>query len=510
MVVRMKKEEHFFDNDAHLNIVFCIAIILFAGLSFFKVFYSDGLFVDTLEHIRASYFIENGLLPYKDFFEHHNPLLWFMLAPLTKIFKRNLIIVDVVRTLSVVGYGVCIYLMYVINAKFLYGKKVAKYSTLLLLAVPVWHDIANIRPDIFMMICFLVALYLFYSYREKKNSMKLIVCYTLLSVSFLFLQKVLFLIAGFGVVNLWMLYKKEIRIKDFIAACVIGSVPLVLFGIYLLYEGIFADWFYYNFTFNTLMQKYYGHFQAVGISVRVLFIASLIIIFKQYANDEKALPVFVLTLFSGLSLFWFFPHPQYSIPYFLLASVYFGKFCEDIKIFEHKGLFILGMAFLLIAVLSSYPQRNEIKGHQYSMKTMAYINQIEKDKSIVPVTIMQYPIFTMPAHFYWFGYLSVAIVDVLYTPGKYFDFDAFLKEKRPDYIVYSIKMYGVILPERAILYHRDWFMKRNVIIFNKMKEHPELGSRLISIDADFWKIDEAWIKENYEQIKGTDVYKRKD
>lgn len=48
------------------------------------------------------------------------------------------------------------------------------------------------------------------------------------------------------------------------------------------------------------------------------------------------------------------------------------------------------------------------------------------------------------------------------------------------------------------------------MILKKMQKYPELRSRLISIDEDFWQIDKEWIKLNYTQIKDTTIYKRND
>lgn len=502
----MNKKELAFYN--YFDVIFRLAVISFIVLAFLKVFYSGGLFVDLIEHIRASYFIQKGLIPYKDFFEHHNPLLWFVLSPLTYMLEGNMIIIPLARTFSVLGYLTCIYITYVINKKFLYGKKVAEYSVLFLLAVPIWGDIANIRPDIFMMICFLCALYLFYGYMENKKVSKLIGCYTLLSVSFLFLQKILFPAFGFGLVNLWFLYKKKIKIKDMLMASAVALVPLLIFSVYLLYNGIFCDWFYYNFTFNSLLRDYYDGYQSVDMPLKVLFFASSLIIFKQYSNNEKTLPIFAATMFYALSLLYFFPHPHYAVPYFILASIYFGKFAQDIKIFSYKVPFILCMVILFFSIFGNYPKQEERDAVKKEFETAEYLNNIDSDKTVVPITFMSFPLFQLPLNYYWFGYHNVAIIDILYTPEKYFDLREFIKKTEPEYLVYYGQSQGVTLPENINLFHRSWFVKRNMQILKKMQEYPQLRSKLISIDADFWKIDMEWIKNNYTQIENTYIYKR--
>lgn len=503
------QKKNLFDSYKYFNILFYIAVSLFAALSIANI-KASGLLVDTLEHLRASFFIGSGLLPYKDFFEHHNPLLWFMLSPLTKMLYGNLVIVPLVRSLALLGYFLCIYLIYLINAKFIYGKKAALISTFVLISLPIWFDIINIRPDIFMMLCFLGALYLFYSYLENKKLLKLIVCYTLISISFLFLQKVLFLIFGFGLVNLWYIYKKELKIKDVIIASVVASAPLIIFCSYLLYNGIFDDWFYYNFTFNTIVHSYYDYHSLVAWTTKALFFISFIIIFKQYANDKKALPIFVLVVCAFFSLLYFFPYIHYAVPYFLLASVYFGIFFEDIKIFSHKILSILSILVLFFGILSNYSSVYDRKLYADTMKTMEDVNNIEPDKTVFLVTNLQYSIFRKPLNYHWFGFNNSAIIDVLNTVDKYFDFNEFLKENKPDYIIYSSLDNELILSEYGILDHRSWFIKRNKMILKKMQKYPELRSRFISINENFWQIDKKWIELNYTQIKDTTIYKRND
>src|SRR5437773_8119120 len=40
---------------------------------------------DEIEYFRAADWIRQGLVPYRDFWEHHTPLQWFVFAPLTAL-----------------------------------------------------------------------------------------------------------------------------------------------------------------------------------------------------------------------------------------------------------------------------------------------------------------------------------------------------------------------------------------------------------------------------------------
>ena len=55
---------------------------------------------DNIEHIHSSFLIAIGQVPYRDFFQHHNPLLWYIFAPLTKLFEYNSTISEVVCFIS--------------------------------------------------------------------------------------------------------------------------------------------------------------------------------------------------------------------------------------------------------------------------------------------------------------------------------------------------------------------------------------------------------------------------
>ena len=46
--------------------------------------------VDELEHLHATWCVAQGQLPYRDFFEHHTPLLYYLLAPIAALLKPEL------------------------------------------------------------------------------------------------------------------------------------------------------------------------------------------------------------------------------------------------------------------------------------------------------------------------------------------------------------------------------------------------------------------------------------
>ena len=45
--------------------------------------------VDETEHLHMSWLVSTGMVPYRDFFEHHNPLLWYVFAPISALFFNS-------------------------------------------------------------------------------------------------------------------------------------------------------------------------------------------------------------------------------------------------------------------------------------------------------------------------------------------------------------------------------------------------------------------------------------
>jgi hypothetical protein len=75
--------------------LYCICLLCWV------VAYSGSGDGDTLEHVHSSWLIYKGKIPYKDFFQHHNPLMWYIAAPFIGMFEYSLRAVDMANMLAV-------------------------------------------------------------------------------------------------------------------------------------------------------------------------------------------------------------------------------------------------------------------------------------------------------------------------------------------------------------------------------------------------------------------------
>ncbi|MBR1904550.1 MAG: hypothetical protein IJ824_05195, partial [Alphaproteobacteria bacterium] len=179
-------------------------------LIIYKAAVDYGFVWDQTEHLHAAYLVSIGQVPYKDFFEHHHPLLWYLLAPAMQWFYPSIKVVYFARFLALGFFAGCLWLLFVITDKFLFNRRSAVFTLLCLMSVPeLWNDIFNLRPDILMLLSVLGGLAFFFVYLRNQSVIYLILSYILQIVAFLFLQKAALTILGFGIANLWLLLQKK-------------------------------------------------------------------------------------------------------------------------------------------------------------------------------------------------------------------------------------------------------------------------------------------------------------
>jgi len=111
-------------KDLLTNFIFLQFICL--NISFIGFFVlKNFIHIDESEHLHCAWLISQGLIPFEDFWQHHSPLLWVLLAPLIGLLKP---------TAAVFGYSKVFCCIIFILSSWL-GWKIAK---------SIWGDKANL------------------------------------------------------------------------------------------------------------------------------------------------------------------------------------------------------------------------------------------------------------------------------------------------------------------------------------------------------------------------------
>ncbi|MCU0972010.1 MAG: hypothetical protein MUF57_09560, partial [Gammaproteobacteria bacterium] len=121
-----------------------VFLALTLALSIFRF-----LDADEMEHVHSTWHVLNGAVPYVDFFQHHHPLLWYLLAPVLALTGES------AHTIVVLRLG--FFLLVLATARATYtlalecraSREAAWLSVFLLLSMTTFVYVAiEIRPDV--------------------------------------------------------------------------------------------------------------------------------------------------------------------------------------------------------------------------------------------------------------------------------------------------------------------------------------------------------------------------
>lgn len=255
-------------------------LLLAANLAevIYGLFGSGQILTDDIEHLHASFLVFSGYIPYRDFFEHHHPLLWYILAPIIGILPHNTLLALYVGRLISLGVS-CLsgWFVYQISKRFFGGKTVALICLNLYFFGVIMSASAlyNIKPDIWMRCCFWGGLYYLFSYFRYIRFRDLQICALLFCSAFLFLQScILYFVPLFFTVA-YFLFKHPQHIKDFLLASIAPLGLLLLLYTLLHHTHAWDRYFELNWPYNLLLTKYLHAFPQ---TYRIAFFADLLLL----------------------------------------------------------------------------------------------------------------------------------------------------------------------------------------------------------------------------------------
>ncbi len=500
--------------EKHLILFLGGSLTAFGGLLVYKALVDAGFFGDQIEHLHAAYLVSIGQVPYSDFFEHHHPLLWYLLAPILHFFYPSLKVIFFSRFLALGLLAGCLWLLFAITDKFLFDRKTALLSVLCLLCFPkVLTDSMNLRPDTFMILTVLGGLYCFFAYMQNGRLRNLISSYLLWVISFLFLQKAIIIGVGFGVANLWLLYQKKMPWRDFLTAAGIAHLPLAGFAAWLTYHQIWGEYWWYNWTLNHLMTEYFSGYTEIHPWVQNLLWLEIILaayIYKRLAERMSIMQkVWLCCTLSAFGFtIWFMPHLQYLLSVVFLLAPFVGYFVKYIVTYPIKYLVLV--LCLVGNFIYMYPDYMDKRDFKIYMRTIQYFaDHLPQNAEFVGQTHEIFNIYYPNAHYYWFGFREVAMLDVLFNPAlKDFNIMRLIEQKKPQYLAYEW------VKDAAATRRFHWFAERNGTLIERIKKEPAKFRRFFNVTVppipSFWPVDDKYLLNNYENIKETHIWRRKD
>ena len=330
------------DDLAYGRLLLCTQILIMTLAAFRR-----GWIYDELECLRSGWFVAQGMIPYVDFFQHHHPFLYYLLAPFGFFFSAD----QYLFWGRGISLGFCfLSLLYTYKLGLLVYDQLTAFLTVSFFLC--WKMFAEsgfeVRPDTPQIALATAGTYYFFLFIKQRNQKKLLISAFCYSLSFLFLQKS-FMFPFFALLMLgYEWYYKQEKLSAILLWAVGYALPICLYWIFLIFQGHFWQYFVCNYLFNAEMAKSFTFARFMKMLVNEVFLpnAALWAFFFIGYSRSVTIPIRLLIsiLITGIismkidgAHYWIV-----ALPYFSLIGIQGMRF-----IFDHKtGYLILFLTFL--------------------------------------------------------------------------------------------------------------------------------------------------------------------
>jgi hypothetical protein len=405
---------------------------------------------DEFEHVHSAWYVANGYAPYADFFQVHHPLWWYLVAPVLLVLGYS---AHTVIALRVVMFGLTVAIAattYLIARRVTESTNSALLSVVLLLSMVMFLSKSlEIRPDVPQVLLGLISVYFLLSYLQTGRRQDVILAGLTASLSFLFLQKTVFLLIAYAIVLSFALLRRKISFRSAFLFAISFSLPVLFFLGYLLLSGAMSEYLVSNWLLHATHIEPYSPLRHVWrsfTSENALFWLLVPVSTGYVLLNRKTHSRLKTTAFLGAALLlsvWLLkrPHRQNFLLSIPLLCIPMAHFLESVAArFRRRGVCI-GVLVLLILVqplASLVPELRSSRNRDKQLERVDYVFNNTTESDLVYDGNIRFNLFRLDLHYFWFSvedkYPAQAYSRV--SKDKYGDYNIcdLIKSKHPLFI----------------------------------------------------------------------------
>ncbi len=315
-----------------------LALILFALAIRVPLVVYRGLGQDEAEHLHAAWAVAHGQVPYRDFWQLHPPLLYYLMAPIFTLMGEDLRIIYVGRGLMLLCIVLIMVQLYQI-ARACFDPLTGLLAVCLLsYALLWWRSAYEFRPDIPQTLLILVSLWRFMQAWTRRSRGEFLVAGALLGVSFWLLTKTLFPLVGLTLVFVLSAGLRRSRaalqhnLTNLLLFLTAFAVPVFLGAVLLWMAGAwpgFLKWavvgaFRYPAPFSAFpIMNLEVHFVFFELALVGLMLALARMVRAGAVDEVQLSPLLAGSVTAVIYLFMMpAPNAQSALPFLPLAAMY--------------------------------------------------------------------------------------------------------------------------------------------------------------------------------------------
>ena len=358
-----------------LYALFCVGLLVWVVVMSGS---GDG---DTLEHVHSAWLVSHGKIPYVDFFQHHNPLLWYIGAPFVRTFEYSLRAVDAVNMMTVFSTALSMFYIFRMHKDFL-TNKICGLIAAGFVAFP--HDslyTKDFKPDNYMAMSLIIGIYYLLKYLKEKRLYSLVVSYLLFFAAFMFTQKASLILVCIGCIVLYLLSQEKMTLKDCISAAALPVLIYVAFLTFLWSRDSLLFYFKANFELNSHIPAVFERRRFIYPSIETLLPVFLSLYALVKCVYGKSIYIKVVSIiFIGeflIRMYYFTPFVYYFAFLHGMASIMAGIAAADI-ISKKQWMIGLFMAyFIALGSIFAYKYSHRITvGDSYKYGASGFVLEL--------------------------------------------------------------------------------------------------------------------------------------
>ena len=285
--------------------------------------------LDELQHLHVAYCIRHGLVPYRDFFEHHVPWFHYLLSCLFPITGETVTTILLARW-TMLGLTLAnVYLTYRLGWQICKREIGLVAAVVLSCTVMFYEKTLEIRPDVPATTYWLAGLWAFLRAVETGRTRWYAISGLMLGGGVMFTQKVVFGLAGILPMLAWMLIDPRIardrwRGRSVLSFVLALAVPVLSTMLYFALEGGLEPFISFALLMNIRWTRelpastYLAQFLREDPVISVLGLAGWLLALWQCLRDSEARRGSLILVSTTLTLMvgWFVisvPYRQYLL-----------------------------------------------------------------------------------------------------------------------------------------------------------------------------------------------------
>ena len=374
------------------------------------------------------------------------------------------------------------YSTYLISQRMSLSKDARLFSVILLLSVVMFVERAiEIRPDVPQVFFGMISIYALMRYFQSRNLKDIVIAAITCSLSFMFLQKTIFLLIAYAGIFAFRFLKGQTSLRPLLCFAVSFCLPLSFFlASVVLMSGSLKTYYITTVALN-IDRSLVSFSPFVNVKAALVlnclfwmlafFSLAYTLVSKRMSEDMKLLTFIGATLLFSVFLVKH-PYEQYFMQAIPLLSVVIGGSFDSLQkrynLTEAQKLTVVLVVIAIPILWLSFLGLRNTNGGQLEKANYVLRNSGESD--LVYDGSNQFNLYRHDLHYFWYNFEKLPVFNRL-TDGKFADYDActLIRSKQPAFISdYRIDMKKCRLDE---VYEKTGFeglfvRKKNTILLS--------------------------------------------